>query len=228
MSEPLIKKRELPKELPMGFRSVKIRAVADGDKRTYPVVLSSDSPVKRSGWFGWFYEVLPHERAFINTERLENGLATLVNHDPNQRAGVVDNYALSGGKLRGNVRFNTTDFGKSVRQEVDDETLTGGSIGYTVDNYERVADVDPEDDKDEDYLGTFSATRWTPYEFSLTPIEADVNSGVGRSADLKFPVRFTGAPEEAPNVVPNPAPQETRMSEAAVLNNDALKGLRRV
>ncbi len=101
MSEPLIKKRELPKELPMGFRSVKIRAVADGDKRTYPVVLSSDSPVKRSGWFGWFYEVLPHERAFINTERLENGLATLVNHDPNQRAGVVEDYALSAGKLRG-------------------------------------------------------------------------------------------------------------------------------
>src|SRR5271170_2035495 len=105
MSEPLIKKRELPEELPMGFRSVKIRAVADGDKRTYPLVLSSDSPVKRSGWFGWFYEVLPHERAFINSERLDNGLAMLVNHDPNQRAGVVETSKL---------RF--TDFSGQQRQ----------------------------------------------------------------------------------------------------------------
>src|SRR5271167_5140889 len=118
-----------------------------------------------------------------------------------KRDGVIENYALSGGKLRGNVRFNTTDFGKSVRQEVDDETLSGGSIGYTVDNYKRIADVNPDDDSDEDYLGTFSAERWTPYEYSLTPIEADVTSGVGRNADAKFPVRFTGAPTETPKPV---------------------------
>jgi HK97 family phage major capsid protein len=214
-----IKKRELPKELPMGFRTLKVRGSGDGEARTYPLVLSSDAPVKRSGWFGWYYEVLPHERKAVNTTRLDNGLAMLVNHDPNQRAGVVADYRLGGGKLTGNVRFNTTTFGQQVRQEVDDETLTGASVGYTVDKYERVADVDPDDDEDEDYLGTYRAASWTPYEVSLTPIEADVNSGVGRNADQKFPVRFIGAPE----ATPIPVLQETRMLEVAVLPNDALK-----
>jgi hypothetical protein len=46
-----------------------------------------------------------------------------------------------------------------------------------------VADIDPDEDEDEDYLGTYRAVEWELYEFPLTPIEADVNSGIGRSAE---------------------------------------------
>ena len=197
--------RELPKSLPMGFRSLQLRAQKSGDsgEASYPLTLATDQPVKRSGWFGWYYEILGHDAGEVETDRLERGLSLLVNHDPNQRAGKIDNGKVEKGKTTGEARFGSTDFARSIKQEVDDGTLTDMSVGYMVHEYNRVADVDPDDDEDEDYIGTYRAVSWEPYEGSLTPIPADANSGIGRSnePDPKlpmYPVRFTGAPALPP------------------------------
>jgi HK97 family phage major capsid protein len=192
----MAKKRELPKSLPMGFRSLRLRAAtAEDGKKSYPITFSTDEPVKRQTWSGWYNEILGHEKGEVRTARLENGLTVLVNHDPNQRSGRLDPWAVSGGKGTGEISFGSTDFARCTQQEVDDRTLQGVSVGYQVHEYKRVADADPDDDEDEDYLGTYRAVDWEPYEVSLTPIEADIHSGVGRSAIPdpsipQYPVRF--------------------------------------
>lgn len=216
----MAKTRELPKSLPMGFRSLQLRAqkAGDGGEASYPLTLATDQPVKRSGWFGWYYEILGHDAGEVVTDRLERGLSLLVNHDPNQRAGKIENGQVADGKTIGEARFGSTDFARSVKQEVDDGTLTDMSVGYMVHEYARVADVDAADDEDEDYLGTYRAVSWEPYEGSLTPIPADANSGIGRSNDPDpklplYPVRFTGAPA----VNPQTASKENRtMATSAV------------
>jgi HK97 family phage major capsid protein len=193
-------KRELPKSLPMGFRSFHLRAVAaeDGEK-TYPVTFSTDQPVKRQIYGCWYNEILGHDKGEVRTERLENGLTVLDGHDPMIRAGRLDPWIISGGKGTGEISFGSTEVARNLQQEVDDRTLQGISVGYQVHSYQRVADADPDDDEDEDYMGTYRAVDWEPYEVSLTPIEADVKSGVGRSVATdpnipQFPVRFLGAP----------------------------------
>lgn len=191
----------------MGFRSLQLRAQKQGDsgEAAYPLTLATDQPVKRSGWFGWYYEILGHDAGEVDTGRLERGLSLLVNHDPNQRAGKIENGKVADGKTTGEARFGTTEFARSIKQEVDDGMMTDMSVGYMVHEYKRVADVDPDDDEDDDYMGTYRAVSWEPYEGSLTPIPADPNSGMGRSAapDPKlplYPVRFTGVPADPPQI----------------------------
>jgi HK97 family phage major capsid protein len=209
--------RELPKSLPAGYRTISIRAQegSDGAKQ-YPITFSSENPVKRTGWWGWYYEVLGHNAGEVRTDRLENGLTVLDGHDPMMRAGRLTNAKIADQRGSGEIKFGSTQFAKDRQQEVDDGILSGISVGYQVHDYQRVADVDPDDDEDEDYLGTYRAVDWEPYEVSLTPIEADARCGVGRSLASPeealqqhiplFPVRFQGAPA----LPPEPQQKENR------------------
>jgi HK97 family phage major capsid protein len=220
--------RELPKSLPMGHRTLQIRAQKSGDgesaSKSYPLTLATDKGVKRSGWWGWYYEILGHDAGEVETGRLERGLALLVNHDPNQRAGRIENGKVEGGKTTGEARFGTTEFARGIQQEVDDDTLNEMSVGYMVHEYQRTADVDPDDDEDEDYLGTYRAVSWEPYEGSLTPIPADENCGIGRSAERDpktpvFPVRFRNSAELPPQIANQSKENRSMATQAAPVSS---------
>jgi HK97 family phage major capsid protein len=192
-------KKQMPAVLPMQRRFFEVRAKKESDGLT-PISFSSDTPVKRNTWMGyWWYEVLNHDRSAVDTGRLEQGISVLVNHDPDQRAGLLKNGAIEKGKGRGDIKFNTTDFGKSVRQEVEDGTLPYISVGYRVNEMNRTADINAADDEDEDYLGTYSVDRWEPLEVSLVAVPADPSVGVGRSLDQapQYPVAIRRAIETA-------------------------------
>jgi HK97 family phage major capsid protein len=192
-------KKQMPAVLPMQRRFFEVRAKKESDGLT-PISFSSDTPVKRNTWMGyWWYEVLNHDRSAVDTGRLEQGISVLVNHDPDQRAGLLKNGAIEKGKGRGDIKFNTTDFGKSVRQEVEDGTLPYISVGYRVNEMNRAADINSADDEDEDYLGTYSVDRWEPLEVSLVAVPADPSVGVGRSLDQapQYPVAIRRAIETA-------------------------------
>jgi HK97 family phage major capsid protein len=223
------KTKQLPVQLPMQSRVFGVRAekAAEGaDENLIAISFSSSNPVKRMTWGSmWWYEVLGHSAGEVNTARLTQGISVLVNHDANQRAGILQDGAIGDGKGTGNIRFNTTQFGKDVATEVREGTLPFISVGYVVHSESRVEDIDPEDDKDDNYLGTYKANSWEPVEVSLVAIPADPSVGVGRDLSNlpQYPVRFAGAP--APLPAETGRSKETVMATAAVVtdNTEALK-----
>jgi HK97 family phage major capsid protein len=210
--------KQFPPQLPMQSRIFAVRAKAEVDpaaENTVPISFSSANPVKRMSWGGmWWYEVLKHSGDSVKTDRLTQGLAVLVNHDPNQRAGILQDGVVNDKTGRGNIRFNTTQFGKDTATEVREGTLPYISVGYIVHSESRVADIDPLDDEDDNYLGTYEADSWEPVEVSLVAIPADPSVGVGRDLTNipQYPVRFAGIPAPPPalptrlkeNTVPEP------------------------
>jgi HK97 family phage major capsid protein len=197
-------KRELPARLPIQHRAFDMRAAKaadDTDQGLVAITFSSKNPVKRMTWGSmWWYEVLNHSKGAVNTDRLTQGISVLVNHDANQRAGILQDGVIDEGTGRGNIRFNTTQFGKDVATEVREGTLPFISVGYIVHSEKRAEDIDPADDEDPDYLGTYEADSWEPIEVSLVAIPADPSVGVGRDLSHlpQYPVRFAGAPADPP------------------------------
>jgi HK97 family phage major capsid protein len=218
---PLSTKRALPAKLPMQSRVFDVRATAAAagtDDSVVPISFSSSNPIKRMSWGGmWWYEVLNHSAKSVNVARLAQGLAVLVNHDPNQRAGILQNGVISDKTGRGDIRFNTTQFGKDIATEVREGTLPYISVGYIVHSEQRVADIDPLDDEDDNYLGTYEADEWEPCEVSLVAIPADPSVGVGRDLNHipQYPVRVAGIPATPP-ALPTRSTQENPMPEPIV------------
>ncbi|GEM_PF-3589317 len=78
------------------FRELKIeRKAIDEESRTVDLAFSSEEPYERS--FG--IEVLDHGEDSADLSRLHNGAPLLVNHDPNDQIGVVENALVKGIKL---------------------------------------------------------------------------------------------------------------------------------
>jgi len=230
-----ITKQLPPVKLPMQSRAFSVRAAAPAegaDDNVVPITFSSANPVKRMTWGGmWWNEVLKHSGGAVKTDRLTQGLAVLVNHDANQRAGILQDGAIHDQTGSGNIRFNTTQFGNDVATEVREGTLPYISVGYIVHSEARAEDIDPADDEDPNYLGTFEADSWEPIEVSLVAIPADPSVGVGRSlSDLPlYPVRFAGMPADPPAAAGR-STQEPHMPEAVIAvvsdNTVALKAER--
>jgi HK97 family phage major capsid protein len=206
MPEPAVApksiKRELPDKLPMQYRAFAVRAASDTDDGLVPLTFSSPNPVKRMMWGGmWWNEILSHAAGAVKTDRLTDpGIALLVNHDPNQRAGILQDGVIDSKGGRGNARFNTTQFGKDTATEVREATLPWVSVGYLVHDENRIEDFNAADDEDPDYLGTFEASSWEPVEVSLVAVPADPTVGVGRDLSKLplYPVRFAGMPADPP------------------------------
>jgi HK97 family phage major capsid protein len=221
---PLSTKRALPAKLPMQSRVFDVRAAAkaadaDPAENVVPISFSSANPIKRMSWGGmWWYEVLNHSKGSVKTARLAQGLAVLVNHDPNQRAGILQNGVISDKTGRGDIRFNTTQFGKDIATEVREGTLPYISVGYIVHSEQRVADIDPADDEDPNYLGTYEADEWEPCEVSLVAIPADPSVGVGRDLTHipQYPVRVAGIPATPP-ALPTRSTQENQMANEVIV-----------
>lgn len=104
------------------------------DKDTIHVAISSEAPVER--WFG--IEVLRHSVDAIDLTRLGDGRhPLLLNHDTNKQIGVVDRAWLDEDKkLRGEVRFSSSELGREIEQDVHDGIRSLISVGYMIDEVE--------------------------------------------------------------------------------------------
>lgn len=147
---------------------------ANPETRTVPASLSSETPVRR--FFG--IEILSHQKESIDFCRLENGsLPLLYDHDRNQIIGRAEKIRLVDGKLRAVLRFAKTEKANEWWDLIKDNILRGISIGY------RIMKMEPTG-QSEDGEPRFTATRWMPYECSLTPIAADMQVGINRHVPL--------------------------------------------
>ena len=144
--------------------------VVDEERRTVRIAVSSEEPVDRS--FG--AEILDHSERSIDLEFARSGrMPLLLDHDPRQQIGVVENVGLDGSarRLRATVRFGKNGLAKEVFDDVVDGIRSNISVGYAVNEMDR-------EGKD-----SYRVNSWSPMEVSVVSIPADRTVGVGRAAE---------------------------------------------
>lgn len=167
----------------MLFRSLEISSAPENG--AVPVTFSSET----QDVFRYFYgnlvegrvrEVLLHTPEAVNMSRLSAMGAALLNHDPDRIVGRVVNPRLDGKTARAEIVFDPDESSQEILGKVTSGSLRGVSVGYRINQAEEV----PAGQTAYGISGpAYVATRWTPYEISLTPIPADASVGVGRSDD---------------------------------------------
>lgn len=172
------------------YRSIFVKREAiNVDARTVELAFSSEEPVER--WGG--AEILDHAPSSVDLARLKNGGAVLVDHDPCDQVGVVEECRIEGDRVgRAVVRFGKSERAEEIFQDVVDGIRKHVSVGYRV---HKVEVSDPESDST-----TYRVTRWEPLEISIVSIPADASVGVGRSIEL------TPEPKAAVPPIPEAAP----------------------
>ncbi len=143
--------------------------VVDEETRTVRIAVSSEEPVERS--FG--NEILDHNERSIDLSFARSGtMPLLLDHDPRQQIGVVENVNLDGSarRLRATVRFGRNGLAKEVFDDVVDGIRSNISVGYHVNSMV------------EDGANSYRVDNWLPMEVSVVSIPADRTVGVGRSA----------------------------------------------
>ncbi|MET4806793.1 phage major capsid protein [Limibacillus sp. MBR-115] len=185
------------------FRSFRIdRAGASREKRTVPLVLSTDFPVDVRG----FKEVLVHSREAVDLSRAAPALPLLLNHDATEQVGVVENVHLDGGKLRGTARVSRSPKGEEVLQDILDGIRISASVGYRI----LLAEQDGE---------TVRVTRWQLFEASLVAIPADTNAGAFRNGVLKMEPNENKPTETAQRGAPGGGDREKEITEILALGD---------
>ena len=163
-----------------------IRAVGEGNEKTYELSFSSEKPCNR--WYG--AEILSHDPEAIDLERLLSVGTVLFSHGRDVKFGKIPIAKIDKAwvdpvdhKGKASIIFDEDDEdSQKIRSKVDKGMLNGVSTGYVVDVWEEVR------------AGAFSsngrfagpcevAVRWSPLEISLEPTPADPDVGVGRDLD---------------------------------------------
>ncbi len=156
------------------YRSYAIdeRAV-DKEERSVEFSFSSEEPYMR--WFG--KEILLHGDGNVDLKRLKTMGSGLLNHNPNVIVGRLTDAKVEDKKGKATLIFDDDEESEKYFKKVQSKSLRGVSVGYMVNKYKEVKEY-------EEYEGikgpAYIATRWTPYEISLTPIPADSTVGIGR------------------------------------------------
>jgi HK97 family phage major capsid protein/HK97 family phage prohead protease len=160
--------------------SVKLSPV-ENNKNLLEFSFSSEEPVDR--WF--FKEVLSHDPESVDFSRV-SGMNWLWNHNMDVVLGKVEKIWLAEDRRAYcQVRWSKKDSIAEYRQDVEDGILTNVSFMYEVQEYERMATGE----KDDDYP-TYVGKKWKIYEVSLVSVPADASVGIGRA--LLEPVAHGG------------------------------------
>lgn len=151
------------------------RSDIDEEKRTVSLSFSSEAPVER--W--WGVEILDHRsEKSVDLRRLKKGGALLINHDMQDQVGVIEEVLIDTAdrKGRAQVRFGRSAKADEIFQDVLDGIRSNVSVGYTIEDL-----ILEEEEKGKPPM--YRVMKWTPYEISLVSVPADIDVGVGRSAN---------------------------------------------
>lgn len=136
-------------------------------ERTVQLSFSSESPVER--YFGT--EVLDHGANSADLSRFNNGANVLVNHNPDDYVGVIENASIGADRRgRATVRFGKSERAQQIFQDVQDKVLRNVSFMYQINSVR-------EDAKKNE----FRVMSWMPMELSIVTIPADPSVGIGRA-----------------------------------------------
>jgi hypothetical protein len=167
------------------YRSFDLKgAQLNEKKRTVELSFSSEMPIKR--WFG--NEILLHGEKNVDLSRLRSVGSFLYGHGPQEMKNVIGplhRVWLESRRGKAIVGFDKDETGETALQKIKSGSLRGVSFAYQILKARELKKgeewQDPETAKD--HKGpALIATRWQPYEISLTPVPADPSVGVGRTA----------------------------------------------
>lgn len=162
-------------------RSMSGIRVIEEETNTFDMSLSSEEPVAR--WFG--NEVLVHSEDAVDLRFLKSGNAPVLwMHQPREHIGVIKTASIDAKAKRCDVRCRLANDaeGNKYMARVSQGILRNSSVGYSIQEWERIDDPD-----DEDAPPTYRATKWKPHEGSLVSTPADETVGVGRSRMFRVP-----------------------------------------
>lgn len=221
-------------ELPLAGREMALRgfqraagdasgAAADAPLATARLVFSAGAAVRRYDWMREraYNEVLVVEEGSVRLDRLSRGAPLLNTHDSwdlEAVLGVVRNPTITGGIGECEVSFSRRESVAGYVQDVADGVIRNVSVGYA---RHAVQMVPPEVDGG---VWTYRVVDWEPYEVSLVPIPADMDSQVraagavasGEALHLRtFPCEFIDAtPSSSSTRAAAPSAKETTMTDA--------------
>jgi hypothetical protein len=183
----------LPLRLPLQTRKATIQKSAiDEEKRTVEFSFSSESPVLRE----YGLEILSHQPAAVNLERLLDGAPVLDAHNPAEQIGVVEKAWLERRKGYALARFSDNPRASEIFNDVVKNIRRNISVGYLIQEGARVKEGRGRAPDE------FLISKWMPVELSVVAIGADASVGVGRSAPETFAVRMIDrvSPDRSPMI----------------------------
>lgn len=189
--EPAIEEKTIKTQV--FYRTAEInKEEINKEDRTIELSFSSEMPVER--FFG--IEILDHDVKSVRLGRLNQGGALLIQHDPDDVVGVIEEaYISSDRKGRARVRFGKSARAEEIFQDVLDGIRTNVSVGYQI--HEMVTDG-----KQGGGGGkvVYRAVDWEPLEISIVSIPADISVGIGRDLETKVLTNVEGGEKKMEDV----------------------------
>ena len=186
---------------PIAGRTMELRGftraedgAAQAPLATAEIVFTTGAAVRRYDYrFDRYYdEVLVVEDGAMRLDRLQRGAPLLNSHSAwrlEDQIGVIENPKIANGIGTCRAAFSRRESVAGYVQDVADGIIRNVSVGYVRHRVEMIGPVH------DNGTWTYRVTDWTPYEVSLVPIPADMDSQVQRAAGAP------GAdPEEAPQL----------------------------
>ncbi|MDB5965181.1 MAG: hypothetical protein JWQ72_1681, partial [Polaromonas sp.] len=188
-------------DLPLAGRTMELRgftrtAAEDGalaPLATAKLVFTSGAGVVRYDWYRdrSYVEQLVVEDGAIRMGRLQRGAPLLNTHnswDLEAQLGVVENPTITAGEGECDATFSRRESVAGYVQDVQDGIIRNVSVGYVRHRVEMVAP------NEEGGQWIYRVVDWEPYEVSLVPIPADMDSqvrsgGSGAQADEAHQLR---------------------------------------
>lgn len=143
----------------------------DEENRTATFSFSSEYEVPRY----WGVEILDHQPSSVRMERINNGGAFLMDHNPRDQRGVVLEATLKDKRGHCVIKFSQSVRGEELWVDVKDRIRTQVSVSYVI--HEAVLE---RKEGDQEF---YRVTDWEPTEISSVSIAADPTVGLGRSAE---------------------------------------------
>jgi len=221
---PEIQTRREP--LPLAGRQMELRgfqrAQADSAASessplaTAQIVFTTGAGVKCFDWYRdrAYIEELVVEEGAIRLDRLRRGAPLLNSHSQwslEAQLGVVENPSIQNGQGTCSATFSRRESVAGYVQDVADGIIRNVSVGYVRHRIDMVAPAN------EGELWRYRVVDWEPYEVSLVPIPADMDSqirsgaGASSSADADpalqlrtFPCEFTETQTRKETLMPQP------------------------
>lgn len=151
--------------------------------------------------FGGYREILSHAPGAID---MEAACSLLINHDPNQIAGTIDDKKSDGRTLSIRARISPNaklQSGMGVQEAVNSGALRGVSIGYKISRADSVYD---------ESTRTLTVSKWRLLEATLTPIPADAQAMVRSLPDSFKPTAPPAVSNQERSAMADPIkPQDT-------------------